>query len=141
VAGKTGTTQDHRDAWFVGYTGQLVTGVWVGNDNGDEMKKVTGSGLPAEIWNRFMRESHVGLPMAGLPGLNWRAMAQGSPFAIPATGPILPPANVGSVQSRPGNRGPVQQPIAAEDLSPTRFNQQQGPSRDERNLLQRLIGG
>jgi len=141
AAGKTGTTQDHRDAWFVGYTGQLVTGVWVGNDNGDEMKKVTGSGLPAEIWNRFMRESHAGLPMAGLPGLNWRAMAQGSPFAIPATGPILPPANVGSVQSRPGNSGPVQQPIAAEDLSPTRFNQQQGPSRDERNLLQRLIGG
>ncbi|MGL5117058.1 MAG: transglycosylase domain-containing protein, partial [Beijerinckiaceae bacterium] len=44
AAGKTGTTQDHRDAWFVGYTGHLVTTVWVGNDDGEEMKKVTGSG-------------------------------------------------------------------------------------------------
>jgi penicillin-binding protein 1A len=140
AAGKTGTTQDHRDAWFVGYTGHLVAGVWVGNDDGEEMKKVTGSGLPAEIWNRFMRESHAGVPMAGLPGLNWRAMAQGSAAAIPATGPILPPANVGSVQPRPVNRGPAQQP-AAEELSPTRFHQQQGPSREDRNLLQRLIGG
>jgi penicillin-binding protein 1A len=136
AAGKTGTTQDHRDAWFVGYTGHLVTGVWVGNDDGEEMKKVTGSGLPAEIWLKFMRESHGGVPVAGLPGLSWRATA--SAPTIPATGPILPPATVGSTQPRPP-RPP--QPVAAEDASPHRFNLQQGPSRDERNLLQRLIGG
>jgi penicillin-binding protein 1A len=136
AAGKTGTTQDHRDAWFVGYTGHLVTGVWVGNDDGEEMKKVTGSGLPAEIWQKFMRESHGGVPVAGLPGLSWRATA--SAPVIPATGPILPPATVGSTQPRPP-RPP--QPVAAEDASPHRFNLQQGPSRDERNLLQRLIGG
>jgi penicillin-binding protein 1A len=62
AAGKTGTTQNHVDAWFVGYTGQMVTGVWVGNDDGDEMKKVTGSGLPAEVWQKFMRESAGGDP-------------------------------------------------------------------------------
>jgi penicillin-binding protein 1A len=139
AAGKTGTTQDHRDAWFVGYTGHLVTGVWVGNDDGEEMKKVTGSGLPAEIWQRFMRESHVSVPVAALPGLSWRATAS---TTIPATGPILPPASVGSTTPRASApRPPASAPQQAEDASPHRFNQMQGPSREERNLLQRLIGG
>jgi penicillin-binding protein 1A len=55
VAGKTGTSQDHRDAWFVGYTGDLIAGVWVGRDDAKPMKGVTGGGLPAKIWARFMR--------------------------------------------------------------------------------------
>ena len=54
VAGKTGTSQNWRDAWFVGYSGALVVGVWVGNDDNSAMNKVTGSGLPATIWRRFM---------------------------------------------------------------------------------------
>jgi penicillin-binding protein 1A len=137
AAGKTGTTQDHRDAWFVGYTGHLVTTVWVGNDDGDEMKKVTGSGLPAEIWQKFMKESHTSVPVAGLPGLSWRAAASAGQ---PSSGPILPPANVGTIPPRSQPRPPA--PMAQDDVSPHRFNQQQqGPSRDERNLLQRLIGG
>jgi penicillin-binding protein 1A len=136
AAGKTGTTQDHRDAWFVGYTGHLVTTVWVGNDDGDEMKKVTGSGLPAEIWQKFMKESHASVPVAGLPGLSWRATASAGPQA---GGAILPTANVGSSPARNTPRPPAS--MVLEDTSPHRFNQQQGPSKDERNLLQRLIGG
>ena len=54
VAGKTGTSQDHRDAWFVGFNKALVVGVWVGNDDRSPMKGVTGGSLPAEIWNRFV---------------------------------------------------------------------------------------
>jgi penicillin-binding protein 1A len=54
AAGKTGTTQDYRDAWFVGFTAELVTGVWVGNDDGHPMKKVAGSGLPTKIWQAYM---------------------------------------------------------------------------------------
>lgn len=53
--GKTGTSQEHRDAWFIGFAGNLVVGVWVGNDDGTPMKRVTGGGLPAEIWHRFMQ--------------------------------------------------------------------------------------
>jgi penicillin-binding protein 1A len=53
-AGKTGTTQSYRDAWFMGYTGQLVTGVWVGNDDMHEMRRVTGGLLPALTWKAFM---------------------------------------------------------------------------------------
>tara|TARA_B110000971_G_C20030858_1_gene511359 strand:+ start:1863 stop:3734 length:1872 start_codon:yes stop_codon:yes gene_type:complete len=54
IAGKTGTSQNWRDAWFVGYTGALVVGVWVGNDDNSAMAKVSGGGLPAQIWHDFM---------------------------------------------------------------------------------------
>ena len=54
AAGKTGTSQDFRDAWFVGYTGELVTGVWMGNDDNSPMKRVTGGGFPARLWRDFM---------------------------------------------------------------------------------------
>lgn len=67
AAGKTGTSQDFRDAWFIGYTGHLVTGVWLGNDDNAPTKKVTGGGLPVDIWSRFMRDAHQGVPVAGLP--------------------------------------------------------------------------
>ncbi|MGE3229612.1 MAG: transglycosylase domain-containing protein [Hyphomicrobium sp.] len=55
VAGKTGTSQDFRDAWFVGYTSGLTAGVWVGNDDGRTMNRVVGGSLPAGIWQRVMR--------------------------------------------------------------------------------------
>ena len=55
--GKTGTSQDHRDAWFIGFAGDLIVGVWVGNDDFSPMRRVTGGGLPAEIWHEFMVEA------------------------------------------------------------------------------------
>lgn len=68
TAGKTGTSQDFRDAWFVGYSADLVVGVWVGNDNRAPMKKVTGGGLPALIWHDFMERTQSNVVLAGLPG-------------------------------------------------------------------------
>ena len=50
AAGKTGTSQDFRDAWFVGYTAHLVTGVWLGNDDSSPTRRATGGGMPVEIW-------------------------------------------------------------------------------------------
>jgi penicillin-binding protein 1A len=67
AAGKTGTSQDFRDAWFIGYTANLVTGVWLGNDDNSPTKKATGGGLPVEVWTRFMRSAHQGVPVAALP--------------------------------------------------------------------------
>jgi penicillin-binding protein 1A len=67
AAGKTGTSQDFRDAWFIGYTANLVTGVWLGNDDNSPTRKATGGGLPVEVWTRFMRAAHQGVPVAGLP--------------------------------------------------------------------------
>ena len=72
AAGKTGTTQSFRDALFVGYTSNLTTGVWFGNDDGKSMKKVTGGGLPAKAWHDFMMAAHEGLspsPLFGTTGV------------------------------------------------------------------------
>ena len=62
AAGKTGTSQDFRDAWFVGYTSQLVGGVWFGNDNGHPMNKIMGGTLPARLWHDVMAAAHDGRP-------------------------------------------------------------------------------
>lgn len=68
AAGKTGTTNDWRDAWFVGYTPQIIAGVWVGNDAYTPMEKVTGGSIPASIWKEFMVSAHQGLPLRNLDG-------------------------------------------------------------------------
>jgi penicillin-binding protein 1A len=68
AAGKTGTTNDYRDAWFVGFTADFVGGAWFGNDDGDEMERTTGGSLPARLWKAVMVEAHRGLPARPLPG-------------------------------------------------------------------------
>ncbi|MEM9123714.1 MAG: penicillin-binding protein 1A, partial [Pseudomonadota bacterium] len=68
AAGKTGTSQDWRDAWFIGYTADYVTGVWVGNDDDTSMNKVVGGALPAEIWRSVMITAHDGRSAKALPG-------------------------------------------------------------------------
>ena len=55
AAGKTGTSDDHRDAWFIGFTPQVITGVWVGNDDNSTMPRMVGGALPASIWRNFMQ--------------------------------------------------------------------------------------
>lgn len=83
AAGKTGTTQDHRDAWFIGYTAHLVGGVWVGNDNSRTMHNVNGGGLPAQIWRSVMLAAHDGRAPLSLPGT-------ASPPATSVPGPAAP---------------------------------------------------
>jgi penicillin-binding protein 1A len=68
LAGKTGTSQDYRDAWFIGYSAYYVAGVWVGNDDNSPTAKVTGGSIPAEIWRDVMAPIHDGLPERPLPG-------------------------------------------------------------------------
>ncbi|MBV8799569.1 MAG: PBP1A family penicillin-binding protein [Alphaproteobacteria bacterium] len=62
AAGKTGTTQDYRDAWFVGFTTDYVTTVWIGNDNNKPMREVTGGTIPSEVWKAVMTSAEDGLP-------------------------------------------------------------------------------
>ena len=87
AAGKTGTTQNSRDALFVGFTSNLTTGVWFGNDDGRPMKKVTGGGLPAKAWKEFMVAAHKGLSPAPLFGMG---QTFGDPAANPGVDPWLP---------------------------------------------------
>jgi len=85
TAGKTGTTQDYHDAWFVGFTADLVCGVWVGNDNNAPMVKATGGGLPARVFHAFMEDAEQGLPSRPLVGTTLVAAAeQSAPPATPA---------------------------------------------------------
>ncbi|MFC5344932.1 transglycosylase domain-containing protein [Brevundimonas staleyi] len=72
IAGKTGTTSDYKDAWFVGYTGGFVTAVWVGKDDNTAMRGVTGGAAPAAIWKGFME--------AALPRLNVQPIPNGPPM-------------------------------------------------------------
>jgi membrane peptidoglycan carboxypeptidase len=69
AAGKTGTTQAARDAWFIGFTADYVAGVWMGYDDNTPLTGVTGGGLPAEIWREAMLRLHEGLPPRALDSL------------------------------------------------------------------------
>jgi penicillin-binding protein 1A len=72
VAGKTGTSQDWRDGWFIGFTSEMIGGVWVGNDDDSPMNKVTGGGLPARLWAEIMTAALADTeitPLAGAEGI------------------------------------------------------------------------
>ncbi len=101
AAGKTGTSQDFRDAWFIGYTANLVTGVWLGNDDNSPTRKATGGGLPVEVWTRFMRVAHQGVPVAALPnsqagGFFSNLMQTASQVSAPSAPTAAAPQPVGS---------------------------------------------
>ena len=102
-AGKTGTTQDFHDAWFVGFTADLVTGVWVGNDNSQPMKKATGGGLPAHVFHAFMEDAEQGLPVRPLIGSELVAAATDQPPtpAIAAASPAEPAPPVPAAAAKP----------------------------------------
>ena len=112
VAGKTGTTQAARDAWFVGFTADYVAGVWMGYDDNTPLSGVTGGGLPAEIWHEVMVRVHEGVPPRPLP------MIVPAPLAPPPQGTEpqpLPPGYVdpnAPISSDP-SAGQVYDPYAA----------------------------
>ena len=86
AGGKTGTSQNSRDAWFVGYTAHYVGGVWVGNDDGSKMRNVTGGTLPAHIWHDIMVYAHEGKQPLALPGTRspWLEEASSRLWSAPA---------------------------------------------------------
>ena len=91
AAGKTGTSQDYRNAWFIGFTADLVTGVWFGNDDNSSMKKVTGGMLPAHTWHEFMVTAETNLPVRDLPALAripQAVVAEAGPEAMQPGAPI-----------------------------------------------------
>ena len=66
AGGKTGTSQDYRDAWFIGFTAEMTTGVWLGNDDNTSMRKVTGGLIPVDIWKTYMLGAHKRQPFVPL---------------------------------------------------------------------------
>jgi penicillin-binding protein 1A len=114
AAGKTGTSQDFRDAWFIGYTANLVTGVWLGNDDNSPTRKATGGGLPVEVWTRFMRAAHQGVPVAALPGSQAGGLL--STFVQAASQASLP-VNAPSPASAAGRPAPTRTSVRPEAAS------------------------
>jgi penicillin-binding protein 1A len=123
AAGKTGTSQDFRDAWFIGYTGHLVTGVWLGNDDNSPTKKTTGGGMPVDVWTRIMKPAHQGVAVAGLPGLQ----------SGPKTAGLLPSLNWGA-------RAPQTAPTPLPPQSTRTNNVKPEPGTMDSWLLDKLFG-
>lgn len=112
AAGKTGTSQKSRDAWFIGYTANLTTGVWFGNDDGRPTKNLTGGSLPAIAWHDFMLAAHEGVPVRQLPG--------GYVNSAPVQPVALPPAEVGDrpVAATPAPARKAQRTVRADKFPP-----------------------
>lgn len=105
AGGKTGTTNAYRDAWFMGFTGNLVAGVWFGNDNYRPTNRMTGGSLPAMTWNMVMAAAHQNLAIRPIPGV------EPFPAEEPATTPVAAAEGPGSdVQAlwRSGNLSPAE---------------------------------
>jgi penicillin-binding protein 1A len=92
AAGKTGTTNAYRDAWFVGYTGNFVGGVWFGNDDYSPLNRMTGGSLPAMTWHDIMEYAHQGIELKNLPGLAPNPASTAPVAQNAAKGDIVRPA-------------------------------------------------
>jgi penicillin-binding protein 1A len=99
VAGKTGTTNSYRDAWFMGFTGNFVAGVWYGNDDYRPLNKMTGGTLPAMTWNQVMAFAHEGVDIKPIPGV--APFPPGDPGAAPAGAKPVDPAIADLAIERP----------------------------------------
>jgi penicillin-binding protein 1A len=123
IGGKTGTSQDYRDAWFVGYTPYLITGVWMGNDDNSPTKKVTGGSLPALVWHDIMQKAHQDLPELPLPGREEEPQQPDMQVSTADVNEVIEPAP------------PVAKPTQQPDVRKTQRKKR------ERSLLARIFGG
>jgi penicillin-binding protein 1A len=106
VAGKTGTTSEARDAWFIGFTADYVAGVWMGYDNNTPLKGVTGGGIPAEIWHETMMRVEDGLPITPLPLIVPEPRTPPAPETPAAGTPAPGDVNLGPVRQQK-SRDPI----------------------------------
>lgn len=160
AAGKTGTSQEYRDGWFIGYTSQLLTGVWLGNDDSSPTKRLSGANLPVAVWTQTMREAHRLNQPPPLPS-NWKAQPAPQQTSQTSQTPERPgaitPTNIalGAPRVAPINSVPVQigtgggagrtdaRDLNSRDLLPP-ANLGETTSRERREsrgLLDRLFGG
>jgi penicillin-binding protein 1A len=114
AAGKTGTTQGYRDAWFVGYTPDLVASVWTGNDDNSPVADMTGGGLPASLWAAFMRGALENVAANQLPGVTVPRPSQAD--VLRQLAPVMPSAGTtGATPNAGRSNGTVRQDFSASD--------------------------
>ncbi len=109
TGGKTGTGQDHRDAWFVGFTTHMICGVWIGNDDFSPMKGVSGGNLPAQVFRKFMTVANQGQPMEQLPGVLdvQEQVPPMPPEGLSASAAPTRPPSQSPYYSDPDDNGPI----------------------------------
>ncbi|MEO8242421.1 MAG: PBP1A family penicillin-binding protein [bacterium] len=128
VAGKTGTTSAARDAWFIGFTADYVTGVWMGYDDNTPLSGVTGGGLPAQIWHEVMVRVEEGLPTAPLPMTVPEVKQPPTP-----TAPDTPP--------QPGVQLPTDQAVQADQQPPVKPGKKNKKNKDAiTTILEDILG-
>ena len=131
LAGKTGTSQDFRDAWFIGYSGSLVTGIWLGNDDGEPTKKASGGNLPVEIWKTYMTAALKGQTPVPLPGMNRWRRAPETTASVAAAG-NSPGGLLGQLLGEPQPQPqPQRQPSAQRSRQPVG---------EDKNFFEKLFG-
>jgi penicillin-binding protein 1A len=142
AAGKTGTSQEFRDAWFIGYTRVLTAGVWFGNDDNKPTKKASGSNMPATAWARFMTAALDGVPPAELPG-GYRFRDPNTFDMVGAPLPVPGAAGFGEDGQRleRHSEDAMSEFMAGLDGSAPDGWIPPPPQERPRNLLQRLFGG
>jgi penicillin-binding protein 1A len=124
AAGKTGTTNAYRDAWFVGYTGNFVGGVWFGNDDYRPLNRMTGGSVPAMTWHAVMEYAHQGVELHNLPGLPPNSLSVG-PQVAETRDDVPRPAMLSSRGVKVLSRIERLLEEAARDLAPTAARAQQ----------------
>jgi penicillin-binding protein 1A len=151
AAGKTGTSQDWRDAWFIGYTSDLIAGVWLGNDDNEPTKKSSGGNLPVEIWSRFMKAALQGVPVTGLPSGEWRSPEVPSPDATappPVASAVGAPLTINrggeAVLNAPSGRGSIpamsNAPVPPAPIPNVGAGASVAPAARDKSLLSKLFG-
>jgi len=125
VAGKTGTSQDYRDAWFIGYTPQLICGVWVGNDNNVQMKKVTGGSTPTAMWHDFMIKAVKDMPVQAIETA-WSSAGTWSITRSDSTGGWIDPDTVEDDLTKSDAEQPANH-NAAEESTPVEWDIKESP--------------
>ncbi len=143
MAGKTGTSQRNRDALFVGFTAQMVGGVWLGNDDDSPTRGLSGGSIPAQIWREIMTKAHEGLTVANLPGSYIPLQER---VAVPQQATVPPTGQVVDINQINNQQQPGAQPVEQQPVQQQPVQQQQpelvGPANDGiGGLLNGLFGG
>jgi penicillin-binding protein 1A len=131
--GKTGTSQNYRDAWFIGLTGDLVTGVWVGNDDNSPMQKVTGGVLPVAIWHDFMAEALAGTPPRDI------ARSSGGEIASAAATDLTP--DTPETPAQPASEPTTIEGMIQNILGTSEANDSAAAKEQRRKTLEEHVGG
>ncbi len=141
VAGKTGTSQDFRDAWFIGFTADYIGGIWVGNDDNTPMRRVTGGSIPARAWKSMMEVAENNQPARPLTtdAVAWRVAPDSRAQMDANDNPLVEAGLVAAPDVEPPPAAGSVPPVDGAE-QPTEPSAEQSPAQDFSGLIRNLTG-